>query len=579
MTARSKSSPHPDHLARLLAVSVVVLSLGAGSAGAWPAVGGRDARIELAEVLEAPDGRMSDSALGPRLLAQGKPGQPGSAPDSAPTVSVKATKGPDRAVIVLTWPEPPKVEHNIDGRDIVLRFDRELRTPDLLSVVDTTSDWLDSANQGYDSLLLRAALDVNYTVAVVGSEVRITMTKGAAAAEPLSDSQRLASEQRLRLLEIELKSRTDGAFAARPDAEQALAANPDSTEAMLVFADIETRLGNWQSASDLYRRFLDSAPGNPDALSAERDLRREHGPQYRVDGVRQVISGADTQYIYRQQGRVSPWSRGELGVDWEIRHIDSPSTIRLNGEDAPFVGVRQRAEIYGQHNFDAEALSLRGALLSGAGTVGAATRAEMRRDQSRTALGLEYHRAYWDYVEGFTNDGRRDRIALQHARVFGAEERVLGDLNLAMNRYGVRGDDDVATSFQPTVDLAYIVWKGLPTVTLNYNLDSEYRFGRETRIGPEGVPYTPLPIVSREVHSALVGLSGQPWEYLRFSTFAGYGYDRINTGDKGPRYGAELVLSPRSYLEFGLNFLYAQASSRGSGDILSRYGAYLLARF
>ncbi len=533
--------------------------------------------VEVAERAQASSGSDSGVSDRPREAEQGMTAL--AAAEADPSVKIKASMQSDRAVIVLIWPEAPKVEHSVAGREIILHFDRELRAPDLLSLVDPTNDWLESATQGYDSLLLRAALDVAYTVEIVGTELRITLTRSAASAAPPGDAQRLAAEQRLRLLEIELKARTEGAFAARPDAEQTLAADPNSTEAMLVFADAETRLGNWQSALDLYRRFLDSAPGSLDVLNAQKDLKREHGPQIRADAARQVVAGADTQYIYRQQGRVNPWSRGELGVDWEIRQIRSPSAIRLNGEDAPFDGVRQRAEIYGQHNFDAEAITVRGALLSGAGTAGMAARGEVRRDQNRTALGIEFHRAYWDYVAGFTNEGRRDRVALQHARAFGADERILGDLNMAMNRYGVRGDDDVATSFQPTADLAYVLIKGFPTVTLNYNLDAEYRFGRETRIGPGGVPYTPLPIASREVHSALVGVSGQPWEYVRFSSFAGYGQDRINTGDKGPRYGAELVISPHEYFEFGLNFLYAQASSRGSGAVFSRYGAHLLARF
>lgn len=480
----------------------------------------------------------------------------------------------NRIIILIDLPESAKVEWSTDGREVVLRFPHEVRAPTLVDLADTTDGWLENATQGYDTILFRATRDVDHDIQVQGRQIRIVMT--ASGQKELAVPE---TDKRLALLEVELKSRNQGALAARPDAEKLAADNPKDVQPALLFADIEQRLGNWQSALEQYDRALALSPDQPDVIRAQAQTRRDRGPQYRVDFAKQVVSGADTQYITRQQGWFEPTARTLAGFDYEVREVWSPSVQKLDGDIGPFQGWRQRAELYLGQNIDEEGLFLRGGLLVGAGTAGPSVRVEKREDSERAAFIGEYHRAYWEYVEGMANDGRRDRVEGQYSRALDQEERLLGSVFLAANRYGVKGDPDVASSIAPIVDLTYALMPARPIVNLTYNIDAEYMLGTKSFTNSAGQEYSPLPVTSREIHTALAAISGNIADYLRYTVSGGYAFDRLDLLVKGPRFGGELAYEPTSAFEVGLNYLYSKATSRASGDIVNRYGLYLLARF
>lgn len=493
----------------------------------------------------------------------------------APAGDLHITAKPEgnKIVILIDLPESAKVEWSSDGRELLLRFPGEVRAPTLVDLADTTDGWLENATQGYDTILFRASRDVAHEVEVKGRQIRIVMTAtGRELAVPETD-------KRLKLLEVELKSRAEGALAARPDAANLVAEDGQAVQPRLLFAEIEQRLGNWQSALEQYDRVLALAPGTPDVIRAQAAVRRDRGPQYRVDGARQVVDGADTQYIIRQQGWFEPTARTLAGVDYEIREVYSPSVQKLDGDIGPFQGWRQRAEIYLGQNIDEEGLFVRGGLLAGAGTVGPSLRVEKREDSERAAFIGEYHRAYWEYVEGMANDGRRDRVEAQYSRALDERERLFGSLFLAANRYGVKGYDDVSSSVAPIADVTYALMPARPVVNLTYNIDAEYMLGEKTFTDAAGTSYSPLPISSREIHTALATVSGDITSYLRYTVSGGYAFDRLDLLVKGPRFSGELAYEPTPNFEVGANYLYSKATSRASGDIVNRYGVYLLTRF
>lgn len=480
----------------------------------------------------------------------------------------------NKIMIVIDLPEAAKVDWTTDGREIVLRFPHEVTAPTLVDLADNTDGWLENATQGYDTILLRASRDVTHDIKIEDRQIRIVMT--ASGQQEIIAPE---TDKRLALLEVELKSRSQGPLAARPDAEKLVAGNSKDVQPILLFADIEQRLGNWQSALEQYDRALALSPDQPDVIQAQAQTRRDRGPQYRVDFAKQVISGADTQYIARQQGWFEPTSRTLAGFDYEVREVWSPSVQKLDGNIGPFQGWRQRAELYLGQNFDAEGLFVRGGILAGAGTAGPSLRVEKRQDSERMAFIGEYHRAYWEYVEGMANDGRRDRLEGQYSRALDADERLVGSVFMAVNRYGVKGISEVTNSAAPIVDLTYALMPARPLVNLTYNIDAEYLFGTKSFFNSEGQEYSPLPITSREIHSALATISGYVTDYMRYTVSGGYQFDRLDLLSKGPRFTGELSYEPTPDFEFGANYLYSKATSRGSGDTVNRYGLYLLTRF
>lgn len=496
---------------------------------------------------------------------------------AAGELTITTKTEPTRFTVTIDLPEPEKVEHTVNGPEVLLRFPQEVVAPALNDLTDKSDGWLETASQGYDTILLRAARDVTPAVTVTGKQIRIVIAE--AGEQPQQADTASQTDKRLALLEVELQAQREGPLAARSAAEAIAMDNPQDVQPALVFAEIEQRVGNWQSALEQYDRALTLSPDQPDVIQAQAQIRYERGPQYRVDFTKQSISGADTQYITRQQGWFEPTPRTISGVDYEIREVWSPSVQKLDGFTGPFQGWRQRAEMYVGQNIDSEGLFVRGGLLTGADTVGPSARVVKMVDDQRFALIGEYHKAYWEYVEGMANDGRRDRLEGQYSRNLDDEGRVVGTLFTSVNRYGAKGIPLVTDSVAPMVDVTYALIPARPLVTLTYNMDAEYLFNTQSFFNSEGQVYNPLGITSREIHSGIATVSGFVVDYLKYIITGGYQYDRLNPLSKGPRFTGELSYEPTADFEFGLNYLYSAATTRGSGDLVNRYGLYLVRRF
>ena len=115
--------------------------------------------------------------------------------------------------------------------------------------------------------------------------------------------------------------------------------------------------------------------------------------------------------------------------------------------------------------------------------------------------------------------------------------------------------------------------------SLTYNIDAEYLFGTKNFFNSQGQEYSPLPITSREIHSAIATISGYVTDYMRYTVSGGYQFDRLDLQSKGPRFTGELSYERSPDFEFGANYIYSAATSRGSGDIVNRSGLYLMTRF
>ena len=498
--------------------------------------------------------------------------------DELSKIEVRSEFSTARASIVLAWPAPAKVEWTIDGREVVLRFETEVNAPDLRDLQERSGDWLESVNYGYDSVLLRSAHDAAIAVEATDREVRVTMTLDQKPPVPDAKSAK-AQARRLKLIEIDLLSRTGQLFEAREEARALIADDPTQLPAILLLAEIEQRLDNWRHALELYDEALVRSPDNPDIVRGVAQIKRERGAELRTDMSRQPVSGADTQWSFRKRGRAHPHLRTEMGFDYELRDIATPSARRLDGTDGPYMGKRQRIEAYVAERLDDPAMTLRGAVFGSHDTFGGGAKLEMSRDNRRTSTSFEWHRPYWEFVEAMIEGGHRDRVDFVHARPFDEEGRWTGGLTLAMNRYGVRDADDMAAAFAPIVELSWLWSAARPGASFSYNLDGEYRIARANRVGPGNAPYSPIPLPSRDVHTFLLSFFGDLTDYLRASAYGGYARDRLNILSKGPRFGGELVYEAVSDLELGINYLYSKASGRGSGSIVNRYGLHMTGRF
>ncbi len=91
-------------------------------------------------------------------------------------VDVFATSSERTAKIVLVWSQVPSVRTSLDGRTLLLRFDRVFEAPLLKALPRRLADWIQTINATHDTILIRTALDVRIDVTVAGPEVTLDLS-------------------------------------------------------------------------------------------------------------------------------------------------------------------------------------------------------------------------------------------------------------------------------------------------------------------------------------------------------------------------------------------------------------------
>jgi hypothetical protein len=228
-------------------------------------------------------------------------------------------------------------------------------------------------------------------------------------------------------------------------------------------------------------------------------------------------------------------------------------------------------------SFDEAAASIRPALFLASGSLGGGISAERREGTSRTRVAVEFHRPYWGLVVGIADGGTRDRLELGHTRALDIEERWSATFQAAINRYGLDDGDDLAHSFNLLAGVSYAISLERPFVSIGYQVDGEYVLGRATRTASNNEKFAPLPITTREVHSAILFAGGQLTDYIDYSVFGGYNFDRYNF--RGLQYGGELSYEPIDSFELGLRYSMANTSGRGTEGTFTQYGVFATGRF
>jgi hypothetical protein len=183
----------------------------------------------------------------------------------------------------------------------------------------------------------------------------------------------------------------------------------------------------------------------------------------------------------------------------------------------------------------------------------------------RLHLQVEYRRPFWEFVEGIAGYGTRDRAEFHRNQRLGRylDARV----TVAANRYGLNGDDNVARSAGLDGGLTFVFLRSNPFVAAEYAFDIENsRFVR-----PETVP-----LVSREVHSAILSSQVRLSRHVVAEGYGGYSWDRL--GGRGPFQGGRLTSGGPGRLGFQISY-DRRLNSIATGQMVHRAGAYIHWRF
>jgi tetratricopeptide (TPR) repeat protein len=413
---------------------------------------------------------------------------------------------------------------------------------------------------------------VDPATGLIGAVTVVPGTGALAQAPAPVDAEAAAAARRLRLTRARLMMETGDAQGAKAELEALLKEVPNSVEVMAALASVESQAGGWRRAVGLYDRALGLNPDDPSLIRAKAELLREHGPRVRFDLDHRKVKKADRQIVARLSSEALA-GPSIVGFALEGNDIDAPAVRRLDGTIESFDGKRFRGEAYVALDHEAGGVT-RLSAIGGTGIVGAAVRHTRQFAEGTLRLAAILQDPYWDVVDGLVNEARTDRVQVAYERILGTSWRVAG--RLAAGRYGVDDHSDVAHFIGPAFELAYTAIHGPPALTLGYGFDAEYLASRKVAVDSLGFEYPLLSVVSREVHSAIVGLSGTFRPDLRYNAFGGYAYDRLNA--KGPFFGVDIAYEPYTHLELGLAVSHSTTAARGTDGTVTRIGGYLLWR-
>ena len=378
---------------------------------------------------------------------------------------------------------------------------------------------------------------------------------------------------RLDMLQAQLLLATGQLGAAREAYQQLRGNMADSAEPMSGLAAVARDSGRTRLSGRLLAEALLVAPDNPALAQALAAHERARVPRLRFDldqrfqraggGSRADITTGETIV---QAGIGDAW---RVGATQGVAYVNARRTQRANGAVGNFSGIRERTEVFLQHEWP-EGQSLTAMLFANEWSAGFGLLGRLPDDSGHTSLRAEYRRPIWEFVEAIIAGATRDRVAVERVQRF--THRLSARIDAALNRYGIpRDDDDVLRSATIRGEVRLDAIGDVTGLSIAYVLDAEYVLQQDRRSLPGGGTAHPLPISDREVHAGLLtygdSIGGEPGEgRLNWRGSAGYGADRYVLS--GPLAFASLGYM-RGPVEFSLRAGYVRNIGRSRGETLS----------
>jgi tetratricopeptide (TPR) repeat protein len=347
---------------------------------------------------------------------------------------------------------------------------------------------------------------------------------------------------------------------------------PDDVDVRLARASFDAARGRSAQADEQYAAIQKAAPGRQDVAALVELQDRQRAPkasmQLEARDVTRAWSSTSTlvsveERLSRQvpvtvvAERLDLTARQVLTADGGVGALSRTVTRFEAGLAAPLApGINVTAALFGTG--------------SGAGAGGSVERHDLRGAWKVTA---DYGRPFWELVESAAGDGRKDRLGLQRDWRFSADSAGWAVLDL--NRYRLPGGASASTTAL-TLGFIRTVRHASPTLTLQYGVDTEHVRETTRRTALDGRVFSPIPLVSREVHLAGVVTRFPVRRLWDMEASAGYTVDRF--GGRGSFMTARATPAPGSRVGldvWGERRLYSLSTTQQA----LRGGARLTVRF
>ena len=342
-------------------------------------------------------------------------------------------------------------------------------------------------------------------------------------------------------------------------------------------SSLEWNLNHWRKAFCYNRQARSIDPENEIYCLAQNEIMRTHRPELMVSGEYRVTGEFQKERYAYFSYRHSINASNQLfaRIDFDDIHIEdyvNPNTgvledietVRYKGELSWICrlwsgGVLTPSFYFSEKDFGGGIHYVQPDL------------------RGSTLLALEYNRPNWDFTQTIIDFGTRDMVAVRRLQpLFPSFEVSVGG---GLNRYNLEGLENAATSWSLEGSATYLLSKlnclrrmlGKEGVlSFNYYLDAEYKLSVKEKKGPLEQPYTPLPLVSRETHSAFIFMAKRFGKFLAIDGFGGMSYDREVRGSAVPIWGSQIFIGDLD--RFHARFEYSHSTSTEfSNENVDRY--------
>ncbi|MBV8903081.1 MAG: hypothetical protein JOZ22_05545, partial [Acidobacteriia bacterium] len=375
---------------------------------------------------------------------------------------------------------------------------------------------------------------------------------------------------------VELRAQLFAATGQKKEAigmlEDFRAVHPDEAGPLANLALLDQSVERNRQAQSLLLNATRINPENEDFQNALGELNREQAPQIAAGFTHHNIQGAESEDLVRVVGETVLGGAFHLHFGADQDEVSIKSLRSASGTVEAFKGILRRGEASIRYEGNS-GLRLEGDLYgsdSGPGIGAAISRPDAHGSGT---LRLDLNRPYWEFPETLAGGGTRDRLELN--RQTQISPQLSASLTPALNRYSLEHVSGAASSAaaQGRITLQLLA---RPRITLEYNLDAEYKLSVATRTAPDGSLFHPLPLVTREVHSGGLGLSGQPLRHLEAAVSAGYAADRY--GGQAPFITVTLNYRDRGRFNAGAEF-ERRLYFLNTAQTLTTLGGHFLFRF
>ncbi|MEO5327749.1 MAG: hypothetical protein H7829_05835 [Magnetococcus sp. THC-1_WYH] len=500
-------------------------------------------------------------------IFQVSPGKaPASGGDAQPeavvgtTVAVRSEHGGEEARLILTWNQGVNFTKRIEGRELVLVFEKPFVPQGMEEATQELFAWLGDVRYGYDSLLLRAnQAGTGFFVTATGNDVVVTMTLPPPTPELLE--QRKVEDARLRFLKTKTMVSTRTLYGARERMRGLVEESPENVEFLGELGTLEDQLGRWRSAVALYDRGLTQAIGEPNIIFAKALLHHNQGPYLQTSASykhspknNEIQLGQDVELLLVGSQGLN-LNLDLRRVDLEIDNVTNAEGITANQVVEWLSGAAELAMSWADGDIS------RVGILAGEDHLGVTVGHDFFHPTASTRFLADWHRPYGATTNSLVDGGWRDRLEFQRDDAWHGD-RLRTSLTGAVNRYGVSDDENATESLALLGSLRH-AFLSRNNLELSYNLDKEMVFHEAQRLNTDGVTYTLLPMPDKETHLASAAWFDLWNDYLTYSSVLGYSYDRL-TYQHGPSLAASLIYEPMADVKSALSL--QRGYSRQAGE-------------